>query len=128
MSGDYAAARAAFTAARSEQEKVVRAQPDYGPAVCALGLIDAGLGRKEDALREGRRAVELVPLSKDAPGGALMIQFFAIIGGRVGEKDLAFEQLAKAAALPGPIHAGVDYGRLRLHPVFRSASLGSTLR
>jgi len=118
VSGDAAAAHAAFTAARTEQEKVVRTQPDYGPAVCALGLIDAGLGRKEDALREGRRAVELVPLAKDAPGGALMIQFFAIICGWVGEKDLAFEQLAKAAALPGPIYAGVDYGRLRLHPFF----------
>jgi TolB-like protein/Tfp pilus assembly protein PilF len=118
VSGDYAAAGAAFTAARIEQEKVVRARPDYGPAVCALGLIDAGLGRKEDALREGRRAVELVPLSKDAPNGALMIQFFAIICGWVGERDLAFEQLAKAAALPGPIHNGVDYGRLRLHPFF----------
>src|SRR5206468_12139674 len=50
--------------------------------------------------------------------GALMIQFFAIICGWVGEKDLAFEQLAKAAALPGPIYAGLDYGRLRLHPFF----------
>ena len=67
VSGDAAAAHAAFTAARTEQEKVVRAQPDYGPAVCALGLIDAGLGRKEDALREGRRAVELLPVAKDAP-------------------------------------------------------------
>src|SRR5213078_4350390 len=64
----------------------------------------------------GRRAIELVPLSKDAPGGALMIQFFAIICGWVDQKDLAFEQLAKAAQLPGPVHAGVDPGRLRLHP------------
>ena len=54
-------ARALFTAARVQQEKTVQAQPNYGPALCVLGLIDAGLGRNEEALREGRRAVELVP-------------------------------------------------------------------
>ena len=59
-------ARSAFTAARAEQEKIVQAQPNYGPALCVLGLIDAGLGRKEEALREGRRAVELLPVEKDA--------------------------------------------------------------
>jgi hypothetical protein len=41
-----------FPAARAEQEKIVQAQPNYGLALCALGLIDAGLGRKEEALRE----------------------------------------------------------------------------
>src|SRR5437016_46709 len=51
-------ARAAFTAARTEQEKIVWAQPDYGPALCVLGLIDAALGRKDEALREARRAAE----------------------------------------------------------------------
>jgi serine/threonine-protein kinase len=112
MSGDATTARAAFTAARIEQEKIVRAQPDYGPAVCALGLIDAGLGRREDALSEGRRALELVPLAKDALTGELMIEFFAVICAWVGEKDLAFEQLARAAQLPGQLH----YGGLRLHP------------
>jgi len=41
---------------RAEQEKIVQAQPNYGPALCVLGLIDAGLGLKEEALREGQRA------------------------------------------------------------------------
>src|SRR6202011_2865631 len=59
---DDAKTRSAFTAARAEQEKIVQAQPNYGPALCVLGLIDAGLGRKEEALREGRRAVELLPV------------------------------------------------------------------
>ena len=66
MTNDEDKARTAFTAARAEQEKVVQAQPNYGPALCVLGLIDAGLGRKEEALREGRRAVELLPVEKDA--------------------------------------------------------------
>jgi TolB-like protein/Flp pilus assembly protein TadD len=114
VSGDAAAAQAAFTAARTEQEKVVAEQPDYGPAVCALGLIDAGLGRKEDALREGRRAMELLPVTKDSVNGALMIKLFALLCAWVGEKDLAFEHLTKAAQLPGHLH----YGELQLHPIW----------
>jgi tetratricopeptide (TPR) repeat protein len=61
MANDEQHAQLAFTAARTEQEKKVQAQPDYGPAWCVLGVIDAALGRKEEALREGRRAVELLP-------------------------------------------------------------------
>ena len=74
MTNDDEAARSAFSAARAEQEKLVQAQPDYAPALCVLGLIDAGLGRKEEALREGRRAVELLPVEKDAINGPLMIE------------------------------------------------------
>ena len=110
--GDAAAARAAFTIARVQQEEATRAQPDYAPALCALGLIDAGLGRKEEALREGRRAVELLPVARDSLGGADMIQGFAIICAWIGEKDLALQQLAISAQIPG----GVTYGQLKLHP------------
>ena len=64
MIKDESKARAAFAAIRPQQEKIVQEQPDFGPAVCTLALIDAGLGRKEEALREIRRAVELVPCRK----------------------------------------------------------------
>src|SRR5207249_1480963 len=60
MSHDEAKAEAAFTDARSEQQQILLAQPNHAPALCVLGLIDAGLGRKEEALREGRRAVDLL--------------------------------------------------------------------
>ncbi len=112
MKGDAAGARAAFTAARAAQEKVVQAQPDYGPAMIILGLIDAGLGRKEDALREGRRAMELLPATKDSINGQLMIEFFVVICGWVGEKDLAIEHLRIANQLPGC----VGYGEYKLLP------------
>ena len=112
MKGDAAAAHAAFTEARAAQEQIVQAQPDYGPAVCILGLIDAGLGRKEDALREGRRAIELLPVTKDSLNGAHMIEYFAIIAAWVGEKDLACEQLAIATRVPGIL----SYGSLKLLP------------
>ena len=110
---DEAKARAAFTAARADQEKRVQAQPDYGPPLCVLGLIDAGLGRKEEALREGRRAMELLPVEKDSVNGAHMIWHFAIIAAWVGEKNLACEQLAKAVQVRGGYGS---YGRLKLLP------------
>ncbi len=112
MTKDDGKARAAFTAARAEQEKAVQAQPNYGPALCALGLIDAGLGRKEEALREGRRAVELLPVEKDAINGPLMIEYLAMIAAWVGDKNLACEKLAIAIRPPSTI----SYGQLKLLP------------
>ncbi len=64
MVKDEARARTAFEAARAQQEKIVQAQPDYGPALCVLGLIDAALGRKDLALDEGRRAIALTTAGK----------------------------------------------------------------
>src|SRR6202023_156583 len=61
--GDAAAAQTAFLAARAEIGKMVSEQPDYGPALTLLGLTDAALGRREEALREGRRAIELLPVT-----------------------------------------------------------------
>src|SRR5207247_10174076 len=112
LTNDDEKARAAFTVARAEQEKAVQAQPNYGPPLCVLGLIDAGLGRKEEALREGRRAVELLPVEKDAINGPLMIEYLAMIAAWVGDKDLACGELATASRLPN----GGSYGELKLLP------------
>jgi serine/threonine protein kinase/tetratricopeptide (TPR) repeat protein len=119
MTNDEHKAQLAFTAARAEQEKKVQAQPDYGPAWCVLGVIDAALGRKEDALREGRRAVELLPVEKDPVNGMVMIKYLALIAAWVGEKDLACEQLATAVRHPT---SGMDlsYGELKLMPFWDS--------
>jgi TolB-like protein/Flp pilus assembly protein TadD len=112
MTKDDEKARSAFTAARAEQEKIVQAQPNYGPALCALGLIDAGLGRKEEALREGRRAVELLPVEKDSMNGAAIVKYLAMIAAWVGDKDLACEQLASVIRRP----SSPSYGQLKLLP------------
>jgi TolB-like protein len=114
--GDTDSARAAFTTARVIEEKAVRDQPDYAPAWSRLGLIDAGLGRKDEAIQEGRRACELLPLSKDAWDGAAYIVNLAMIYAWAGEKDLALEQLAIAAQIP----ASVTYGELKLYPQWDS--------
>jgi serine/threonine-protein kinase len=75
-------------------------------------VIDAALGRKQEALSEGRRAIELLPVQKDAFNGPLMIQWYAVSAAWVGEKDLALEQLATAAHIPGML----SYGILKLQP------------
>ena len=112
MTKDDATVRSAFTAARAEQEKTVQAQPNFAPALCVLGLIDAGIGRKEEALREGRRAVELLPVEKDAINGPAMIKYLAMIAAWVGDNDLACEQLATAVRFPN----SPSYGQLKLLP------------
>jgi serine/threonine protein kinase/Tfp pilus assembly protein PilF len=112
LKGDKAAARAAFTNARTEALKLVAEKPDYAEGLCVLGMADAALGNKEDAIREGRRAVELLAVTKDAIAGARLVQYLALIYAWTGEKDLAFEQLAIAARMPNYL----SYGELRLDP------------
>ena len=112
MTKDDDKARSAFTDARAEQEKLVQAQPNFGPPLVVLGLIDAALGRKEDALREARRAIELLPVERDSIKGALIIEYSAIIAAWVGDKDLACERLAVAVGYPSPL----SYGDLKLLP------------
>jgi len=110
--GDIAAARAAFGNGRTETAKLVAEQPDYPEGLSVLGMIDAALGHKEDAIREGRRAVELLPVTKDAIIGAQLVQNLALIYAWTGEKDLALQQLAVATNIPFDL----SYGELRLHP------------
>ena len=110
--GDNAAAQAAFTTARSEIENSLHAQPDYPAAHCVLGMIDSGLGMKEEAVREGQRAVELLPVTKDAINGALMMEYLALIYAWTGDKDHALQQLDAVTKIP----CDVNYGQLRLHP------------
>jgi TolB-like protein/Flp pilus assembly protein TadD len=113
---DLAGAARAFTAARVEMETIVREQPDYAQALCGLGMIDAALGRKEDAIREGRHAVELLPVTKDAWAGANLLTNLAIIYAWVGEKGLAIKQLEDVLRFPSEL----CYGRLRLEPYWDS--------
>ena len=112
MRGDTAAAHAAFAKTRAETAKLIADQPDYAEALCVLGMADAALGNKEEAIREGRRAVELTPVSKNAIAGPSLIECLALIDAWTGEKDLALHQLAVAVSTPGFL----SYGELRLHP------------
>src|SRR5438477_687170 len=112
MRGDSTAARTAFAAVHHEVEKMVPEQPAYAEAFCVLAMADAALGQKEDAIREGRRAVELLPVTKDSITGSLLLKFLALTYAWTGEKDLALQQLAVVASIPSEL----SYGQLRLHP------------
>ena len=111
-SGDTTRAHAAFIEAEAEIKKILETQPDYPDALCVLGLIEAALGQKAQAMDNGRRAVDLLPLTKDAIDGAYMITSLALIYAWCGEKKLATEQLEVAIRIPSDL----NYGQLRLHP------------
>jgi TolB-like protein/class 3 adenylate cyclase len=110
--GDSSSARAAFLKARAEQEKAVRDQPEYGVPVCVLGMIDAALGRKEEAIAEGRHAAEMLPVTKEPVNGAYVMKYLAAIYALSGERDLAIEQIRTTLEVPGDL----SYGLLKLHP------------
>ena len=110
--GDKAAAQAAFNTARKETAKLLATDPEYPEALAVLGVIDAALGNKEDAIRRARRATELMPVGKNSIDGHLLIKHMAAIYAWTGEADLALQQLAVAVGLPGFL----SYGELRLDP------------
>jgi TolB-like protein/Tfp pilus assembly protein PilF len=110
--GDDAAAQIAFRAARAEVARTVSEQPNYAPGYSVLGLIDAALGRKEEALREGRHAVELLPITKDSIDGAELVKYLGVIYAWCDEKDLAIKQIGATLQIPSTL----SYGNLRLHP------------
>jgi TolB-like protein/Tfp pilus assembly protein PilF/predicted Ser/Thr protein kinase len=121
--GEAVAGRAAFMRARTKLEEEVRVHPDNMGLLSDLGLIDAFLGRREEALSEGRRAMELraraLPTAQDPMFGsytneAFLKRSFAMICAWAGEPDLALEQLEAATKVPG----GPSYGELRLDPIW----------
>ena len=116
IKGDDATARAAFLAAHTELERTVSEQPGYAPALCVLGLIDAALGRKDEAIREGRRAIEILPITKDSIDGAELVKYMGVVYAWCGEKDLAIEQIAATLKIPNTL----SYGNLKLHPFWDS--------
>jgi serine/threonine-protein kinase len=106
------AANNAFVAARAEMQKILQAEPDYPQALSVLGMIDAALGRKEDAVREARRAVELHPREKDQLTYAELIKNLAVVYAWSGKKEAALNELKSLLQIPAPF----SYGELRLHP------------
>ncbi len=113
---DAPGAHSAFTAARSEAEKIVRTQPGSVESLSVLALIDAELGEKDKAIQEGRTACDMRPVAKDAVTGVILISNLARIYALTGEKDLAVEQLDIVSKLP----CGPSYGQLRLDPYWDS--------
>ena len=103
--GNATKAHAEFEAARPAIEKTVANSPQDGVRRAQLGLLYAFLGRKDDALREGQRAMELKPISHDVIEGAVVEDFYTLICVYVGEKDKATSRIERLLTVP----FGVDY-------------------
>src|SRR5205814_3407545 len=97
--------QAEFEAARPAIEKLVAESPQSGTRRAQLGLLYALLGRKEDALREGKRATELVPIAHDVVEGAVVEAFYALICSRLGLADEAISRIERLLTTP----FAVDY-------------------
>src|SRR5947207_14278154 len=103
-----------FTRARAAVEAQLAKQPDDPMLLATLALLDAGLARKEEALREGRRAVELRPLAEDAVDGATVLSSLAMIYAWVGDVNGAHDQLEFLARIPN----GPPFGQLKYDPAW----------
>jgi TolB-like protein/Flp pilus assembly protein TadD len=101
--GDRAAAQPLLEQARGEFAAAVEESPVIANVHANLGLVCAYLGRKEEAIGEGRRAVELRPISKDAVDGAIMLCYLAVIYAQTGENDQAITLIQQLLQTPGAI-------------------------
>ena len=110
--GNTEVAQASLQAARTIFQRMTNDQPDHAQAWGYLGLTDAMLGRRADAIREGNRACELLPYSKDSWIGPTWINNLAMIYAWVGDKESALKQLEISSGIP----TGITYGELKLNP------------
>src|SRR5256714_1369000 len=106
--GKQEQAQKLFELARPSFEKAVEEAPLSADRHANLGWFYAFAGRKDEAIREGRRAVELKPESKDAFDGAIMNCYLALIYARVGETERAIPLLERLLKTPGAVDS-VDY-------------------
>jgi len=113
--GDKQAALAAFTAARKKMEATFADKQD-AVYLAEIATLDAGLGRKEEAIRQARRAAELLPIDKDAVNGPTIVADLALVYAWTGERDRALEQLEKIATIPASFETIRTYGDLRFNP------------
>jgi tetratricopeptide (TPR) repeat protein len=117
-------ARDSFESARILLEKGVKEQPDDSSAHALLGLAYAGLGRKENAIREGKLAVKLYPVSKDAYEGPGYVGTLAHIYVMAGEHEQALDQIEYLLSIPNRsseqlLQLNPIWDPLREHPRFK---------
>ena len=112
--GNSEMSRTYFEMARSRLTARLQDQPTDVLALSDLGLAEAGFGRKEEALRASRRAVELVPISRDAVDGPVHAMKLAQVYAWMGEKAAALDQLIAIVKIPN----GPSYGELRADPAW----------
>jgi len=122
--GQKELAKKYYDEARSILEIKIEQDPEEARFHSSLGIAYAGLGRKEDAVREGKLAVEILPVSKEAMRGPYRLEDLARIYVMVGEHDKAIAQLEYLLSIPGPLSVPLiqldpAWDPLRNHPRFR---------
>jgi tetratricopeptide (TPR) repeat protein len=125
MRGQPALSRAYADSAQLAYEKSIREEPNDGQLHALRGMSLAFLGRREDALREAQRAVELLPIEKDAYFGPYLQLHLARVHMMVGSKDKAVELLKPLVEVPNNLSKAwlrVDptFDPLRSHPRFQA--------
>lgn len=103
LEGNTGAARMYFDSARVQLEEKLKTAPEDERFHSSLGIAYAGLGRKEEAMREGERAVELLPVEKEAWKGSLRLRDLALIYAKVGEQEKAIDVLGRLLSIPAEI-------------------------
>jgi TolB-like protein/Flp pilus assembly protein TadD len=109
LQGDVPGANSSFAEARELLNQKVRASPGNALLLSALGIVDALLGHKEEAIKEARRAVEILPMEKDAMDGPGVLANLAVVYAWTDQLDMAFEQLEVLTKIP----LGIYYGQLK---------------
>ena len=120
MRGDAAGARTAFTAARDALKALVDQDPASPLRLSLLAITDAGLGNKDDAIREGQRAIELAAVKKAALTDTFVRCQLAVVYAWTDQPDLSFgllEELASKPTAQNLLHQ-VTYGDLQFNPVW----------
>jgi serine/threonine-protein kinase len=125
LMGEGEKAGSVYEAALPELERAVEEHPESPSDHSNLGWAYAGLGRKEEAIRGGRRAVELHPIAKDALTGPFYVEMLAQIAVMVGDYDLALDQLETLLSVPSYFSASLlrldpRWDPLRDHPRFQA--------
>jgi serine/threonine protein kinase/tetratricopeptide (TPR) repeat protein len=120
MRGDKKGAQAAFSAARLEVEKTVLADASDGRALSLLAMIDAGLGRQEQAVQEAKHACELETFENFAPNAAIVRCNLAVVYAWNGQFDLAISELDQLVnrAAGTNLPAQPTYGDFRWNPLW----------
>jgi tetratricopeptide (TPR) repeat protein len=110
--GNDEAAQRAFAKARETVQTDLKQWPDDAKTNIMLALVESALGRKEEAIRAGQRAVQLLPILHDAFDGPAVATNLAVVYAQLGEHDLALQELTPLLDIPN----GPTRGMLRVEP------------
>ena len=112
LQGEQSRGNSDFAEVREQLNQKVQRSSGNPRLLSQLAVVDSLLGKKQDAIAEAKRAVEMLPISKDAVDGPLIVINLAVVYAWTHQLDLAFETLTPLTTTP----TGIYYGNLKLDP------------